>query len=170
MFKQKKIRIANIELKERLLTVERVCQVTKGRRYFSFSVIVIKGNQNGIIGYGLGKSFDISEAIHKAGEQATKNLVKISIYKGTIPHEQSAKFGGSKIFIRPASEGTGIIACCAMRAVLEMAGISNVLSKSKGSSNHHNVVKATIKALINLRNANIIAKERGIHIKKVFNG
>ncbi|WGH26312.1 MAG: 30S ribosomal protein S5 [Candidatus Bostrichicola ureolyticus] len=168
---RKKLKISkNIELKERLVTVERVCKVTKGRRYFSFSALVIKGNENGIVGYGLGKSNEISDAIHKAGEQATKNLVKISIYKGTIPHEQSAKFGGSKIFIRPASEGTGIIAGGAMRYVLEIAGIYNVLSKSKGSSNPHNVVKATIKALINIRNVNIIAKERGISINKVFNG
>lgn len=168
--KIEKIKLNNLELKERLVVVKRVCKVTKGRRYFSFSAVVVKGDEKGIIGYGFGKSKEAPDAIYKAGEQAKKKLIQIPIFKGTIPHEQEAKFGGAHIFIRPASEGTGVLSGGSMRAVLELVGIPNILSKSKGSSNPHNVVKATIKALLNLRGADMIAKERGISMDKLFGG
>ncbi|WP_185873658.1 30S ribosomal protein S5 [Blattabacterium cuenoti] len=166
--KEKKIKF--LELKERLVGVTRVCKVTKGRRYFSFSAIVIKGNEKGIVGYGFGKSKEAPDAIHKAGEQAKKNLCKVCISNGTIPHEQEAKYGGAHILIRPASEGTGIIAGGALRAVLETVGLRNVLSKSKGSSNPHNIIKATIKALSIMRDVYIISKQRGVSIQKILNG
>ncbi|XOD69125.1 MAG: 30S ribosomal protein S5 [Flavobacteriales bacterium AspAUS03] len=168
--KVERVRPGGLELKERLVTMKRVCKVTKGRRYFSFSAVVVKGDENGVVGYGFGKSKEAPDAIYKAGEQAKKNLVRVPMSKGTIPHEQEGKFSGARVFIRPASEGTGILAGGSMRAVLELAGVSNVLSKSKGSSNPHNVVKATIRALISLRSADVIAKERGISIKKLFKG
>lgn len=164
-----KIRPGGLDLKERLVVIKRVCKVTKGRRYFSFSAIVIKGNQNGIVGYGFGKSKEAQDAIYKAGEKAKKNLIRVPIFKGTIPHEQEAKFGGAFVLIKPASEGTGVLSGGSMRAVLELAGIPNILSKSKGSSNPHNVVKATIKALLRLRDASSIAEERNISIDRLFN-
>jgi small subunit ribosomal protein S5 len=168
--KVEKVKPFGIDLKEKLVKVKRVCKVTKGRRYFSFSAIVIKGNKNGILGYGFGKSKEATDAIYKAGEKARKSLIRIPIVNGTVPHEQEAKHGGVKIFIFPASEGTGVIAGGAVRIVLEYAGIKNVLSKLKGSSNTNNCVKATINALINMRSVEYIAKERGISIKKVFMG
>lgn len=167
--KHEKIKPGGLDLKERLVLMKRVCKVTKGRRYFSFTAVVVKGNESGIVGYGFGKSKEAPDAIYKAGEKAKKNLIRIPIFKGTIPHEQEAKFGGAYVLIRPASEGTGVLSGGSMRAVLELAGIPNILSKSKGSSNPHNVVKATIKALMYLRDANMIAKERGISIKQIFN-
>ncbi|WP_185849024.1 30S ribosomal protein S5 [Blattabacterium cuenoti] len=167
---EKKIKYTGLELKEKLVGVTRVCKVTKGRRYFSFSAIVIKGNENGIVGYGFGKSKEAPDAIHKAGEQAKRSLYKVCISNGTIPHEQEAKYGGARVLIKPASDGTGIIAGGPLRAVLEAVGLRNVLSKSKGSSNHHNVIKATIKALSNIRDVHVIAKQRGITTKKVYNG
>ncbi|WP_185858330.1 30S ribosomal protein S5 [Blattabacterium cuenoti] len=166
----KKIKYTGLELKEKLVGVTRVCKVTKGRRYFSFSAIVIKGNENGIVGYGFGKSKEAPDAIHKAGEQAKRNICKVCISNGTIPHEQESKYGGARVLIRPASDGTGIIAGGPLRAVLEAVGLRNVLSKSKGSSNHHNVIKATMKALSSMRDASIIAKQRGITIQKVYDG
>lgn len=168
--KVNKVRPGGLELKERLVLMKRVCKVTKGRRYFSFSAVVVKGDENGVIGYGFGKSKEAPDAIYKAGEQAKKNLVRVPMSKGTIPHQQEAKFGGAYVYIRPASEGTGVLSGGSMRAVLELAGIPNVLSKSKGSSNPHNVVKATIKALMYLRSADEIARERGISIDKLFKG
>lgn len=166
--KIEKIKPGGLDLKEKLIIMKRVCKVTKGRRYFSFSAVVVKGNENGIVGCGFGKSKEAPDAIYKAGEQAKKNLVRVPIFKETIPHEQEAKFGGAHVFIHPASIGTGILAGGSMRAVLELAGIPNILSKSKGSSNPHNVVKATIKALMYLRSAESIAIERGISIIKLF--
>lgn len=163
-----KVKPIGLELKERLVIMKRVCKVTKGRRYFSFSAIVVKGNENGIVGYGFGKSKEAPDAIYKAGEQAKKNLYRIPIFKGTIPHEQNAKFGGAHVFIHPASEGTGVLSGGSMRSVLELAGIVNVLSKSKGSSNPHNVVRATLIALLSLRSPYMIAKERGISMTKLF--
>ncbi|WP_185849593.1 30S ribosomal protein S5 [Blattabacterium cuenoti] len=169
--KEKKTRYSGLELKERLVGVTRVCKVTKGRRYFSFSAIVIKGNENGMVGYGFGKSKEAPDAIHKAGEQAKRSLCKVCISSnGTIPHEQEAKYGGARVLIKPASEGTGIIAGGPLRAVLEAVGLRNVLSKSKGSSNPHNIIKATIKALTYMRDVKIIAQQRGITISKVYNG
>ena len=165
-----RVRPSGLELKDRLVNVQRVTKVTKGGRAFGFSAIVVVGNGEGVVGYGLGKSKEVSEAIAKAIENAKKNLVRIPIVNGTAPHEQEAKFCGAKVFIRPASHGTGVIAGGAVRAVLESVGIHDVLSKSKGSSNPHNVVKATFKALLKMRDARTIAKQRGINIEKVYKG
>jgi len=167
---QQRIRPAEQELKEKLVNLNRVAKVTKGGRTFSFAAVVVVGDGKGTIGHGLGKARDVSEAIQKGIDDAKKNLVKVPIHKGTIPHSQLGKYGAGKVLIKPASDGTGVIAGGAMRAVLEMAGIHNILAKSQGSSNPHNVVKATIDALKKLRSAEMIAKTRGISIDKVFNG
>lgn len=160
----------DLELQDRLVAINRVTKVTKGGRAFSFAAIVVVGNSDGVIGWGLGKANEVTAAIAKGVEAAKKNLIKVPVYKGTIPHEVSAKFGGSEIFLKPASEGTGVKAGGAMRAVLESVGVTDVLAKSKGSSNPHNLVKATIAALGELRSPAQIAKQRGIPVEKVFNG
>nr|WP_086030189.1 30S ribosomal protein S5 [Tenacibaculum holothuriorum] len=165
-----RVKPSGLELVDKLVGVQRVTKVTKGGRAFGFSAIVVVGDGNGVIGHGLGKSKDVSSAIAKAVEDAKKNLVRIPILDGTLPHEQKGKFGGAKVFIKPASHGTGVIAGGAVRAVLESVGIKDVLSKSQGSSNPHNVVKATFDALLQLRSAATIAKQRGISLEKVFNG
>ncbi|MFY0603597.1 MAG: 30S ribosomal protein S5 [Flavobacteriaceae bacterium] len=165
-----RVKPSGLELVDRLVGVQRVTKVTKGGRAFGFSAIVVVGDGNGVVGHGLGKSKDVSSAIAKAVEDAKKNLVRIPILNGTLPHEQKGKFGGAKVFIKPASNGTGVIAGGAVRAVLESVGIHDVLSKSQGSSNPHNVVKATFDALLQLRSASLIAKQRGISLEKVFNG
>ena len=161
----KKVRTSDLELKDRLVSIQRVTKVTKGGRTFSFSAIVVVGNENGVVGYGLGKASEVTSAIAKGVEDAKKNLVKIPVINGTIPHKQEMRFGGSLVMVRPAAPGTGIIAGGAMRAVLE-----NVLAKSKGSSNPHNLVKATIAALCELRDAHSVAQLRGISMNQVFNG
>ncbi len=166
-----RIKNANdIELKDRLVAINRVTKVTKGGRTFSFSAIVVVGDGNGIIGYGLGKAGEVQAAISKGVEAAKKNLVKVPILKGTIPHEQYSKFGGAKVLLIPASQGTGLKAGGAMRAVLESVGIKDVLAKSKGSSNPHNLVKATIEALAQMRDAKTVATNRGVSMDVVFNG
>ncbi|CAI8277449.1 MAG: 30S ribosomal protein S5 [Flavobacteriales bacterium] len=164
------VKPGGLDLKDRLVGVQRVTKVTKGGRAFGFSAIVVVGDENGVVGQGLGKSKEVSEAISKAVEDAKKNLVRIPINNGTIPHQQKGKYGGARVYIQPASEGTGVIAGGAVRAVLEAVGVHNVLSKSQGSSNPHNVVKATFDALLQLRDANTVAKQRGISLDKVFNG
>ena len=164
------VKPGGLDLKDRLVSIQRVTKVTKGGRAFGFSAIVVVGDGNGVVGHGLGKSKDVASAIAKAIEDAKKNLVRIPILDGTLPHEQKGKFGGAKIFIKPASPGTGVIAGGAVRMVLESVGVHDVLSKSQGSSNPHNVVKATFDALLRLRNANTVASERGITLEKVFNG
>ena len=164
------VKPAGLVLKDRLVGVQRVTKVTKGGRAFGFSAIVVVGDENGVVGQGLGKSKEVAEAIAKAIEDAKKNLVRIPINKGTLPHEQKGKYGGARVFLKPASEGTGVIAGGAVRAVLEAAGVHNILSKSQGSSNPHNVVKATFDALLQLRNPQRIAEQRGISLDKVFNG
>tara|TARA_B110000003_G_C16653012_1_gene535100 strand:- start:5314 stop:5838 length:525 start_codon:yes stop_codon:yes gene_type:complete len=164
------VKPAGLDLKDRLVGVQRVTKVTKGGRNFGFSAIVVVGDENGVVGHGLGKSKEVSEAISKAVEDAKKNLIRIPVNKGTLPHEQKGKYGGAKVFLKPASEGTGVIAGGAVRSVLESVGVQNVLSKSQGSSNNHNVVKATFDALLKLRDPQIIASQRGISIDKVFNG
>ncbi|WP_353481983.1 30S ribosomal protein S5 [Haliscomenobacter sp.] len=161
---------AETELKEKLVQLNRVAKVTKGGRTFSFAAIVVVGDGKGTVGHGLGKARDVSEAIAKAVDDAKKNLVRVPLYKGTIPHEVKGKFKAGSVFIKPASDGTGVIAGGAMRAVLEIAGIHNVLAKSQGSSNPHNVVKATITALSLLRDPGVIAKQRNISLDKMFNG
>ena len=165
----KKVRTSDLELKDRLVSIQRVTKVTKGGRTFSFSAIVVVGNENGVVGYGLGKASEVTSAIAK-GVDAKKNLVKIPVINGTIPHKQEMRFGGSLVMVRPAAPGTGIIAGGAMRAVLESVGVKNVLAKSKGSSNPHNLVKATIAALCELRDAHSVAQLRGISMNQVFNG
>ena len=164
-----RVKPGGLELKDSLVGVQRVTKVTKGGRTFGFSAIVVVGDENGVVGHGLGKSKDVSSAIAKAVEDAKKNLVRIPIVKGTLPHQQKGKFGGARVFINPASEGTGVIAGGAVRAVLESVGVQNVLSKSQGSSNPHNVVKATFDALLNLRSPEKIANQRGISLDKLFN-
>ena len=166
----RKIKTTDLELKDRLVSIQRVTKVTKGGRTFSFSAIVVVGSEDGIVGYGLGKSNEVTSAIAKGAEDAKKNLIKVPVYKGTIPHEQVAKYGGAEVFLKPASHGTGVKAGGAMRAVLESLGIQDVLAKSKGSSNPHNLVKATFAALSELRDARSIAQQRGIPMSKVFNG
>jgi len=158
------------ELKEKLVNLNRVAKVTKGGRTFSFSALVVVGDGNGTVGHGLGKARDVSESIAKAVDNAKKNLVRVPILKGTIPHEQKGKYGAGKVLIKPAADGTGVIAGGAMRAVLEIAGVQNVLAKSQGSSNPHNVVKATVNALQLLRSPEQVAKQRRIPLSKVFNG
>lgn len=165
-----KVEQAESEFKEKLVNLSRVAKVTKGGRTFSFSALVVVGDGKGNIGHGLGKALDVSESIQKAVQDAKKNLVKVPIYKGTVPHEQKGKYGAGKVLIKPAADGTGVIAGGAMRAVLEMAGIHNCLAKSQGSSNPHNVVKATFDALAKMRSSKEIAKQRSISLDKVFNG
>lgn len=164
------VKPGGLDLKDRLVGVQRVTKVTKGGRAFGFSAIVVVGDENGVVGQGLGKSKEVAEAISKAVEDAKKNLVRIPINKGTLPHQQKGKYGGARVYLQPASDGTGVIAGGAVRAVLEAVGVHNVLSKSQGSSNPHNVVKATFDALLQLRDANTVAKQRGISLDKVFNG
>lgn len=166
-----KVKNANeIELKDRLVAINRVSKTTKGGRTFTFAAIVVVGDGNGIIGYGLGKAGEVQAAIAKGVESAKKNLIKVPVLKGTIPHEQIAKFGGSSVLLKPASEGTGLKAGGAMRPVLESVGIKDVLAKSKGSSNPHNLVKATIAALAELRDAKVVAENRGVSLDVVFKG
>jgi small subunit ribosomal protein S5 len=165
-----RVKSADIELKDKLVAVNRVTKVTKGGRTFSFSAIVVVGDEHGIVGHGLGKAKEVTEAITKAIDDAKKNLIKVPILKGTVPHPQKGKFGGAEVFLKPATNGTGVIAGGAMRAVLESVGVHNVLAKSQGSSNPHNVVKATIDALAQMRDAVAVAKQRGISLDKVFNG
>ncbi|MDT0607950.1 30S ribosomal protein S5 [Croceitalea rosinachiae] len=164
------VKPGGLELKDRLVGVQRVTKVTKGGRAFGFSAIVVVGDENGVVGHGLGKSKEVATAIAKAIEDAKKNLVRIPLNKATLPHEQKGKFGGARVFIKPASQGTGVIAGGAVRAVLEAVGVHDVLSKSQGSSNPHNVVKATFDALLQLRDAHTVAKQRGISVEKVFKG
>lgn len=166
----KEVKTVDLELKDRLVAINRVTKVTKGGRTFSFSAIVVVGDEKNVVGYGLGKAGEVTTAISKGVEDAKKNLFRIPVLKGTIPHEQNAKFGGANVFIKPASHGTGVKAGGAMRAVLESVGITDVLAKSKGSSNPHNLVKATMKALLELRDAYTICEHRGLEISRVFNG
>ena len=164
------VKPGGLELKDRLVNVNRVTKVTKGGRAFGFSAIVVVGDENGVVGHGLGKSKDVSEAIAKAVEDAKKNLVRIPLNSATVPHEQKGKFGGARVYLMPASHGTGVIAGGAVRAVLESVGIHDVLSKSQGSSKPHNVVKATFDALLQMRSAATVAKQRGVSLDKVFKG
>lgn len=165
-----KFKVVESEIKEKLVSLNRVAKVTKGGRTFSFAAVVVAGDGKGKVGQGLGKARDVSEAITKGIADAKKNMITVPIVKGSIPHAQKGKYGAGKVLIRPASEGTGVIAGGAMRAVLEIAGIHNVLAKSMGSSNPHNVVKATIDALSKLRGAKEIAHQRGLTLEQVYNG
>ena len=170
MINIKRVRSSEIELKDRLVGVQRVTKVTKGGRAFSFSAIVVVGDERGVVGHGLGKSKEVADAVSKGIDDAKKNLVRVPVLKGTVPHEQYGKFGGALVYLKPAAPGTGVIAGGAMRAVLESVGITDVLAKSKGSSNPHNVVKATIDALLKMRDAIGVAQQRGVKMERVFNG
>lgn len=166
----KYIKASDLELKEKVVSIQRVAKVVKGGRRFSFSAIVVVGNENGVAGYGLGKANEVTNAIIKGTDDAKKNLVNVSVFKNTIPHEVTGKYGGGLVLMKPASPGTGVIAGGAMRAVMESAGIKDVLAKSKGSSNPHNVVKATFNGLMKLRDPLTVAKQRGKNINQIFNG
>ena len=164
------VKASEIDLKERVVAIKRVAKVVKGGRRFSFSAIVVVGDGHGVVGYGLGKANEVTDAITKGIDEAKKNLIRVPVLKGTVPHEALGKFGGGLVLLKPASTGTGVIAGGAMRAVLESAGIHDVLAKSKGSSNPHNVVKATFDALNKMRDPFTVAKQRGVTLNKVFNG
>ncbi len=165
-----RIKAGELELKDKVVAINRVVKTTKGGRAFSFSALVVVGNGKGIVGHGLGKAKEVQEAITKGIEDAKKNLIKVPIMHGTIPHDQWCKEGAAKVLIKPAAHGTGVIAGGSMRAVLESAGVTDVLAKSLGSANPHNVVKATVKALATLREPVAVSKVRNISLKKVFNG
>ena len=161
---------SDAELKDRLVAINRVTKVTKGGRTFTFAAIVVVGDGKGVIGYGLGKAGEVTAAIAKGTEAAKKNLVKVPVLKGTVPHEVEVKFGGAQVLLKPAAAGTGLKAGGAMRAVLVSVGVKDILSNAKGSSNPHNLVKATIVALSELRDAYTIAGTRGVSMDKVFRG
>jgi small subunit ribosomal protein S5 len=161
LVEKKRIEVNGVELQDRLVYINRVAKVVKGGRRFSFSAIVVVGDGNGRVGYGLGKANEVPDAIRKAIEQAKRDLVEVPVSKGTIPHEIMAKYGTSQVFMKPAREGTGVIAGRAVRAVVEVAGITNLLTKCYGSRNYHNVVKATIRGLSLLKSPDIALRQRG---------
>jgi small subunit ribosomal protein S5 len=163
-----KVKVGEFELKERLVNVNRVAKVVKGGRRFSFNAIVVVCEGNGHIGVGLGKANEVQDAIAKGTDDAKKSLVFVPIVKGTIPHSVIGKFGAGKVMLKPAAPGTGLIAGGGVRAVLEMAGVKDVLTKQMGSPNSHNVVKATMQALLNLSDARMIAARRGITFQELF--
>src|SRR5678809_552468 len=165
-----RVKAGDLELKDKVVAINRLVKTPKGGRSFSFSALVVVGNENGVVGQGLGKAKEVQEAITKGIEDAKKNLIKVPIMHGTIPHDQLSKEGAAKVLIKPAAHGTGVIAGGSMRAVLEAAGITDVLAKSLGSANPHNVVKATVKALATLREPLLVSKTRNIALKRVFNG
>ncbi len=166
----KKIKASELELKETVVSISRVTKVVKGGRRFSFSAIVVVGNEKGVVGYGLGKANEVTNAIIKGTDDAKKNLIKIPILKNTVPHEVTGKYGGGLVLIKPAAPGTGVIAGGAMRSFFENAGIKDVLAKSKGSSNPHNVIKATFGGLLKLRDPLAVSKQRGVSLNKIFHG
>jgi len=165
-----KIRSAELNLKDKLVAVNRVAKVVKGGRRFSFNAIVAVGDSNGHVGIGLGKSNEVADAVSKATDDAKRNVRTIPLRRGTIPHTSFGKFGAGKVFLKPASPGTGLIAGGGVRAVLELAGVQDILTKSQGSSNPHNLVKATMAALEGLSDATMISERRGVSLTKVFNG
>lgn len=165
-----KIKASDLVLQDKLVYVGRTAKVVKGGRRFNFSAIVVVGDGNGHVGYGLGKASEVVDAVSKATDAAKKNIVKVTIQKGTLPHEVTGKFGAAKILFRPATPGTGVIASGGVRAVLELSGVQDVLTKSLGSSNPHNSIKAAINGLVNVENAMSVAKRRGISLEKVING
>ena len=168
MLEGKVVRASETELKDRLVSVNRVTKVTKGGRTFGFAAIVVVGNENGVVGHGLGKSKEVAEAVTKAIEDAKKSLVRVPIHRGTIPHEIAGKFGGARVFLKPASLGTGVIAGGPMRAVFEALGIHDIVSKSNGTNNYHNMVRATFQALQSVSSPKVIAAKLGKKISDVL--
>jgi small subunit ribosomal protein S5 len=165
-----RVKSSEIDLKDKLVYVGRTAKVVKGGRRFSFSAIVVVGDQNGHVGYGLGKAGEVVDAVTKATESAKKNIVKIRLQGTTIPHEVEGRYGAAKVMIKPATPGTGVIAAGGVRAILELAGVQDVLTKSKGSSNPHNTVKATMQGLMSLEDAAAVATRRGVPVEKVIFG
>jgi small subunit ribosomal protein S5 len=168
--KKLRLKSSEIDFKDRLVSIQRVTKVTKGGRNFSFSAVVVVGDEKGIVGHGLGKANEVTSAISKGVDDAKKNIIKVPVINGTLPHKIVGKYSGAEVYIQPASPGTGIIAGGAMRAVFDSVGVTDILAKSKGSSNPHSVVKATIDALSRVRDARQVAQQRGISMNKVFNG
>ncbi len=167
---KQKVNATDRELTDKVVTINRVTKVTKGGRTFSFSAVVVVGDGKGSVGHGLGKAREVVEAIGKGKEEGIKTMKKYPILNGTIPHAQLGKYGAGKVLIRPAAKGTGVIAGGAMRAVLESAGVTDVIAKSLGSSNPHNVIKATLNALDCLRDPYTVARTRNISLGKLFTG
>ena len=165
-----KFKISELNLKDKLVNVGRTAKVVKCGRRFNFSAIVVVGDGQGHIGYGLGKAGEVVDAVQKATDAAKKAVVQVRLQGTTIPHEVFSKYGSAKILLRPAAPGTGVIASGGVRAVLELAGVQDVLTKSLGSSNPHNIVKATIAALEALEDAQTVAQRRGISVEKVVRG
>jgi small subunit ribosomal protein S5 len=165
-----RINPGELELKEKVVHINRVAKVLKGGRRFSFNAIVVVGDGNGIVGLGLGKANEVINAIAKGTEQAKKNLIRVSLIKGTIPHALKSKYGAGYIVMEPAAPGTGVIAGGPIRAICEAAGITDILTKSIGSSNPHNVSKATFNGLADMMNAETVARKRGLTVQQVFHG
>ncbi len=164
-----RIDASELDLKDKVVHISRVAKVVKGGRRFSFSTIVVVGDGNGSVGYGVGKANEVAASIKKGIDNAKKNLIKVPLLNNTIPYEMIGCSGAGKVFLKPAGEGTGLIAGGAVRAVVEVAGIHNILSKCQGTNNHHNVVRATFDALSKIKSPEDIAAKRGKKLQDIIN-